>query len=97
VIADLEKVPVNAAGKVEFSADVYILRPLDGAKSNGVALVDVLNRGRKTVLTGFNRGGASAATRSRSPAASKRAAPTNCCIAPRSGLSRDSAWPPIVT
>lgn len=59
VIADLEKAPVNAAGKVEFSADVYILRPLDGAKSNGVALVDVLNRGRKTVLTGFNRGGAS--------------------------------------
>ena len=57
VIADLEKAPVNAVGKVEFSADVYILRPLDAVKSNGVALVDVLNRGRKMVLNGFNRGG----------------------------------------
>lgn len=59
VIADIDKAPVNAAGRVEFSSDVYILRPLDDARSNGVALVDVLNRGRKIVLTGFNRGGAS--------------------------------------
>lgn len=58
VIADIDRAPMNAAGQVEFSADVYILRPLDGTKANGVALVDVLNRGRKTVLTGFNRGGA---------------------------------------
>ena len=58
VIADIDRAPVNNDGKVEFSADVYILRPLDGARSNGVALVDVLNRGRKMVLTGFNRGGA---------------------------------------
>ena len=57
VIADIDRAPVNAAGLVEFSSDVYILRPLDGAESNGVALVDVLNRGRKMVLTGFNRGG----------------------------------------
>ena len=57
VIADIEKAPVNAAGKVEFSADVYILRPVDAARSNGVALIDVLNRGRKMVLNGFNRGG----------------------------------------
>ena len=57
IIADIDRAPVNAAGQVEFSSDVYILRPLDSAKSNGVALVDVLNRGRKMVLTGFNRGG----------------------------------------
>lgn len=56
VIADVDKAPVNLDGKVEFSSDVYILRPLDPAKSNGVALVDVLNRGRKIVLGGFNRG-----------------------------------------
>ncbi len=56
VIADVDKAPVNLDGKVEFSSDVYILRPLDTAKSNGVALVDVLNRGRKIVLGGFNRG-----------------------------------------
>lgn len=56
VIADVDKAPMNLDGKVEFSSDVYILRPLDAAKSNGVALVDVLNRGRKIVLGGFNRG-----------------------------------------
>lgn len=59
VIADLEKAAVNDTGRVEFSADLYILRPLDPARSNGVVLMDVLNRGRKMVLTGFNRGGTS--------------------------------------
>ncbi len=59
VIADLDRAAANAAGKVEFSSDVYILRPLDPSTSNGVALVDVLNRGRKMVLNGFNRGGTS--------------------------------------
>lgn len=59
VIADLEKAAANHDGQVEFSADFYILRPLDATKSNHVALVDVPNRGRKIVLTGFNRGGTS--------------------------------------
>ena len=54
VVVDLDKAPVNAAGKVEFSADLYILRPKNDAKSNGVALVDVLKRGRKVALN-FNR------------------------------------------
>lgn len=56
VIADIDKAPVNAAGLVEFSGDIVILRPLDAAKSNGVALIDVVNRGRKTIMTTFNRG-----------------------------------------
>lgn len=56
-IADIDKAPVNAAGRVEFSSDLYILRPKDPSRSNGIALVDVLNRGRKPVLTGFTRGG----------------------------------------
>jgi hypothetical protein len=54
VIVDLDKATVNAAGHVEFSADLYILRPKDEARSNGVAIVDVLNRGRKIALN-FNR------------------------------------------
>jgi hypothetical protein len=57
-VADIDKAPTNASGRVEFSADLYILRPLDPARSNGVALVDVVNRGRKMILSGFNRGGA---------------------------------------
>ncbi len=59
VIADLEKTATNHDGRVEFSADFYILRPLDASRSNRVALVDVANRGRKMVLSGFNRGGTS--------------------------------------
>ena len=55
IIADLDKAPRNAQGKVEFSADLFILRPKDGARGNGVALFDVVNRGRKGVLGVFNR------------------------------------------
>ena len=51
VVADIDKAPVNAAGLVEFSGDIVILRPLDDAKSNGVALIDVVNRGRKTIMS----------------------------------------------
>lgn len=57
VIADILKAPVNAAGRVEFSADLYIIRPKDAARSNEIALVEVLNRGRKLVMGGFIRGG----------------------------------------
>jgi hypothetical protein len=56
VVADIDKAPANANGLVEFSGDVVILRPIDASKANGVALVDVVNRGRKTIMTTFNRG-----------------------------------------
>jgi hypothetical protein len=58
VIVDIDKAPVNGSGRVEFSADLYILHPKDAARSNGIALVDVANRGRKMILNGFNRGAA---------------------------------------
>jgi hypothetical protein len=54
IIADLDKAPRNAQGKVEFSADLFILRPKDAARGNGVALFDVVNRGRKGVLGVFD-------------------------------------------
>ena len=57
IIADLDKAPRNADGRVEFTADLYILRPKDPARANGTALVDVLNRGGKPALSGFNRAG----------------------------------------
>jgi hypothetical protein len=56
VIADLDLAPTNASGLVEFSSDLYILRP-KAPRGNEAALVDVLNRGNKVVLNGFNRGG----------------------------------------
>jgi hypothetical protein len=55
IIADLDKAPCNSQAKVEFSADLFILKPKDPAHGNGVVLFDVVNRGRKGVLTTFNR------------------------------------------
>ncbi len=55
VIVDVDRAPRNAAGMVEMSADLEILRPKDPAKGNGTLLLDVVNRGNRTVLTSFNR------------------------------------------
>jgi hypothetical protein len=49
VIADIDKAPKNAEGKVEFSSDILAYRPKNGI-GNGVALVDVVNRGNTTAF-----------------------------------------------
>ena len=54
VIADLDKAPRNAAGKIEMSADLVILRPRDPARGNGIALFDIVNRGGTVALSAFN-------------------------------------------
>ena len=54
-IVDLDKAPRDASGRVTFSADLYVLAPKDPALGNGVALFDVLNRGRKNIIRDFNR------------------------------------------
>lgn len=46
-VVDLSLAPRNAAGNVEFSSKLYMLRPVDAAKGNGRLFYDVLNRGRK--------------------------------------------------
>src|SRR5688572_6521183 len=46
VIVNLDKAPRNAAGKVEYEADFFMLRPADPAKGNGKIIYDVTNRGR---------------------------------------------------
>ena len=51
-IADLGLAPRNARGLVEYSADFYLLRPLDGGRRR--LLLDVPNRGRKIALGMFN-------------------------------------------
>ena len=56
VIADIDLAPRNAEGKVEFSADLYILRPRDATKRNGTLLVEIPNRGGKGLLGMFNLG-----------------------------------------
>jgi hypothetical protein len=53
-ITDIDLAPRNAAGRVEFSADFYVLKPVDMRKGNGRLLFDVPNRGRKVALGMFN-------------------------------------------
>jgi len=50
VIADIDKAPLNSNGKVEFSSDIIILRPKDPSKRNGKIFLDVVNRGRPTII-----------------------------------------------
>jgi hypothetical protein len=47
LITDLELVPRNAAGKVEYAMDVYILKPVDLRLGNGKLFFEVNNRGNK--------------------------------------------------
>ena len=54
VVFDLDKAPRNAAGKVEFSADLVLLRPVDMSKASGTLFFEVNNRGNKIVQTMLN-------------------------------------------
>ena len=54
VIADIDLAQRNELGLVEFSSDLYILKPRDAAKSNGTALVEISNRGGKGLLGMFD-------------------------------------------
>ncbi|MCH8063212.1 MAG: hypothetical protein IH861_11985 [Chloroflexi bacterium] len=54
-ITDLELAPRNARGMVEFSSNFELLRPQDPEKAKPSLLYDVVNRGRVTALSGFNR------------------------------------------
>jgi hypothetical protein len=55
VIVDLQLAPRNANGKVDYSFDFYILKPIDLAKGNHKMLYEPPNRGRKTIAA-LNRG-----------------------------------------
>jgi len=54
IIADIDKAPKNAAGLVEFSSDLVVLRPKDPAKGNGTALLEISNRGGRGMLGMFD-------------------------------------------
>jgi hypothetical protein len=41
IITDIQHAPRNEHGQVEFSADLYVLKPRDPAKSNGTLLFEV--------------------------------------------------------
>src|SRR5260370_14856786 len=54
VVFDLDKAPRNAKGMVEFSADMFILRPMDPNKRNGRLFFEPPNRGRLNALRAIN-------------------------------------------
>ena len=49
VIVNLDKAPRNAAGRVEYEVDFFLLRPADAARGNRKIIYDVTNRGRKNL------------------------------------------------
>ncbi len=55
VIAGLDRAPRDGSGRVGFAADLYVLAPKH-PRADAPVLVDILNRGRKVALAGFDRG-----------------------------------------
>ena len=53
-ITDIGLAEKNTDGRVEFSGDFYLLKPVDARKGNRRLLLDVPNRGRKVALGMFN-------------------------------------------
>ena len=49
VITDLKLAPRNARGKVEYSMDIFILKPIDLTKGNHRLFLDFNNRGEMRV------------------------------------------------
>src|SRR5881394_293809 len=59
IVADIDKAPRSAAGKVEFSADFFLLKPTRIDRGNGAVLYEVSNRGGKGMLGFFDHASAS--------------------------------------
>ena len=53
-ITDLDRAARAADGRIHFTSDLMVLRPVDQGKGNGVLLFEVINRGRLGLLTRFN-------------------------------------------
>jgi hypothetical protein len=53
-VADLQYAPVDARGRVEYSMDFTILKPVDPVKGNGRLIYDVMNRGHEKALWTLN-------------------------------------------
>ena len=56
IVADLEFAATDARGRVEFTADFYLLKPLAPEQGNGTLLLEVSNRGNKGIVSMLNRG-----------------------------------------
>jgi hypothetical protein len=56
IIVNLSKAPRNKRGRVEYSSNFCILKPLDMARGNGKIFLDAPNRGSKRILSFLNDG-----------------------------------------
>jgi len=54
IIVNLAKAPRNRRGRVEYSSDVCILKPVDMVRGNGKIFFDAPNRGSKRILGFLN-------------------------------------------
>ena len=54
-VVDLQHAAKGPDGKVHFTADLFVLQPVDAAKGNGVLLFEISNRGNKGMIGRFNR------------------------------------------
>jgi hypothetical protein len=54
IITDIDKAPRNARGRVEFSADFFLMKPKQIGAGNGTLLFEVSNRGGKGMLGFYN-------------------------------------------
>jgi hypothetical protein len=63
VIADLDRAPRNADGRVEAVADVIVLRPEELSRGNGTLVVEAPNRGRRIISQLLNDSPAAGAPR----------------------------------
>ena len=54
IIVNLNKAPRNHRGRVEYSSNFCILKPLDMARGNGKIFFDAPNRGSKRILGFLN-------------------------------------------
>ncbi len=54
IIADIDLASKAKNGLVEFSSDLYMLKPRNPANGNGTALVEISNRGGKALLNEFD-------------------------------------------
>lgn len=59
-IVDLGLAPRNSHGEIEFTADFYLLKPIDASRGNGRLLYEVGNRGGKAILRTFQKAQGSA-------------------------------------
>jgi hypothetical protein len=53
-VTDISLAPRGSSGRVEFSADLSLLVPVDRSRASGRALIDVVNRGNTVSVPNFN-------------------------------------------